>query len=264
MNDQADQAAPIIFRRQGAVGIIELAKPARFNCLSAAMFRLFLQALSEFESDGEVRAVLVQAQGKNFCTGAELDEVEAVSSSEETLRAFLQLGHQAFRRFETSPLPIIAAVQGLCLAGGLELAVACDVIFAADTARFGDQHAAFGLIPGWGNSQRLPRAIGLQRARDLMFSARWLDAATALQWGLIAQVVPADQLSERALDYAQKLSTLSRDGLAAMKSLSLRAMGGHLEEGLQAEVAVACAVLLGADAKEGLAAFKEKRRPEFS
>lgn len=264
MNDQSEHAAPVIYRRQGAVGIIELSKPARFNCLSLAMFRLIAQALGEFENEGQVRAVLVQAQGKNFCTGAELDEVEAVGKSQETLRAFLELGHQTLRRFEISPLPIIAAVQGLCLAGGLELAVACDVILAADTARFGDQHAAFGLIPGWGNSQRLPRAIGLQRARDLMFSARWLDAATALQWGLISRVVPADQLSERALDYAQQLSVRSRPGIAAMKSLSLGAMEGHLEEGLQREVTAACEVLLGADAKEGIAAFKQRRQPGFA
>ncbi|UPK29936.1 hypothetical protein IVB26_16695 [Bradyrhizobium sp. 195] len=164
----------------------------------------------------------------------------------------------------TSPLPIVAAVQGLCLAGGLELAVACDVIFAADTARFGDQHASFGLIPGWGNSQRLPRAIGLQRARDLMFSARWIDATTAQDWGLIAHLVSADELASKALEYANTLATRSREGIATMKSLSLTALAGNVEDGLQEEIAAATRVLLGADAKEGLASFKEKRRPNFA
>ena len=261
--EKAGPDAPVTWTRRDGVGIIELSKPERFNCLSKAMFRLIADALDDFEKDSAIGAVLITAQGKNFCTGAELDEVETVSRKTEDLKEFLQIGHGVLCRLEASPLPIIAAVQGLCLAGGLELAMACDVVFAADTARFGDQHAAFGLIPGWGNSQRLPRAIGLQRALDLMFSARWIDAATALDWGLIAHSVPASELGSRAQDYAELLATRSRSGIAAMKALSRRALEVDLQAGLQEEIAVATRTLEGGDAKEGLAAFKEKRTPKF-
>ena len=262
--EKAEQGEPVTWVRRDRVGIIELSKPERFNCLSKAMFRLMAEALDDFEGDPTIGAVLITAQGKNFCTGAELDEVEAVSRKAEDLNEFLQTGHGVLCRFEDSPLPIIAAVQGLCLAGGLELAMACDVVFAADTARFGDQHAAFGLIPGWGNSQRLPRAIGLQRALDLMFSARWIDAATALSWGLVAYSVPATDLASKALDYAELLATRSRAGIAAMKALTRSALEADLMTGLQDEIAVATRTLVGADAKEGLAAFKEKRTPKFA
>ena len=114
----------------------------------------------------ELSAPAPRSTRSRRCAGGEAD-----------LRDFLALGHSVLDRIEASPLPVVAAVQGLCLAGGIELALACDVVFAAEDARFGDQHAAFGLIPGWGGSQRLTRAVGLRRALDLMYSARWLDAA---------------------------------------------------------------------------------------
>lgn len=261
--DKTGQGEPVTWARRDGVGIIELSKPERFNCLSKAMFRLMAQALNEFEKDAAIGAVLVTGQGKNFCTGAELDEVETVSQKADDLKDFLEVGHGVLCQFEASPLPVVAAVQGLCLAGGLELAMACDVVFAADTARFGDQHAAFGLIPGWGNSQRLPRAIGLQRALDLMFSAKWIDAATALDWGLIAYSVPAGDLADKALEFAALVATRSRSGIAAMKALSRRALEADLQTGLHEEIAVATRTLVGADAKEGLAAFKERRKPSF-
>src|SRR5262249_18175919 len=140
------------------------------------------------------------------------DEVERVRGGEADLRDFLALGHAVLDRIEASPLPVIAAVQGLCLAGGIELVLACDVVFAAEDARFGDQHAAFGLIPGWGGSQRLTRTIGLRRALDLMYSARWIDAPTAMQWGLVNHLLPATRLRDEALAYARQLVTRSSSG----------------------------------------------------
>jgi enoyl-CoA hydratase/carnithine racemase len=263
MVDGAGQQGPVMRSRIDRVGIIELSKPDRFNCLSGEMFRLIGDALDEFERDSAIGAILITAQGKNFCTGAELSEVEVASQTAGDLERFLRKGHDVLCRLEASRLPVISAVQGLCLAGGLELVMACDVVFAADTARFGDQHAAFGLIPGWGNSQRLPRAIGLQRALDLMYSARWIDAPTAQQWGLISYCLPGEDLADAALVYAQQIALRSRAGLAAMKVLARRALDADLRTGLNEEVALATRTLLGADAKEGLSAFKEKRSPRF-
>jgi enoyl-CoA hydratase len=249
--------------QRDGVGIIELSRPDRFNCLSRAMFQLMAKALDDFEKDPSVRAVLITGRGKNFCTGAELDEVDVVSRRSGDLEDFLSVGHRVLCHLEASPLPVVAAVQGLCLAGGLELVMACDVVFAADTSRLGDQHAAFGLIPGWGNSQRLPRAIGLQRALDLMFSARWIDAATALSWGLISYVVPEGELNGKAFEYASLLATRSRGGIAQMKALSRRALEIDFDAGLREEVAAAVRALTGGDAREGLIAFKERRKPNF-
>lgn len=263
-NMQNDDA-PVRATLCDGVGTIELARPAVFNCLSQRMLSEIGAAITTFERDG-ARVVLIVAEGKNFCTGAALDEVEAVRGGDGELRDYLALGHSVLDRLEASPLPVIAAVQGLCLAGGIELALACDVVFAAEDARFGDQHTAFGLIPGWGGSQRLTGAVGLRRALDLMYSARWLDAPTAMQWGLVNYLAPSARLRDDALTYVRLLATRSRDGLAAIKRLSRHAAGDgrSLSDGLRREQQEALRVLTGTDINEGLAAFRERRVPNFA
>jgi enoyl-CoA hydratase len=260
-----DDEAPVRTTLRDGMGMIELSRPAVFNCLSRQMLSDIGEAIATFERE-DARAVLIVASGKNFCTGAALDEVEALRGREGDLRDFLALGHAVLGRIEASPLPVIAAVQGLCLAGGIELALACDVVFAAEDARFGDQHAAFGLIPGWGGSQRLTRTIGLRRALDLIYSARWIDAPTAMQWGLVNHVAPAARLREDALAYARLLTTRSRAGLAAIKRLARHAAnhGRDLSHGLRLEQQEAMRVLTGQDIDEGLAAFHERRMPNFA
>jgi enoyl-CoA hydratase len=260
-----DDDAPLRTKLHDGVGTIELSRPAVFNCLSQRMLSEIGAAIAAFECDG-ARSVLIVADGKNFCTGAALDEVEAVRGGEAELRDYLALGHSVLDRIEASPLPVVAAVQGLCLAGGIELTLACDVVFAAEDARFGDQHAAFGLIPGWGGSQRLTRAIGLRRALDLMYSARWLDASIALQWGLVNYLAPPARLRGDAVAYARLLATRSRDGLAAIKRLGRHAAddGRSLPDGLRREQQEAMRVLTGIDINEGLAAFRERRVPNFA
>ena len=258
------QAAALIVSRVGAVGIVELARPEKFNSLSIALTEGLQAALNEFEQPGcGVRAVLLRAQGKNFCTGADLDEVLALRGDAEQVRRFIAPAHRALRRFEASPLPVVAACQGLALAGGLELMMACDVTFAAQDARFGDQHAQYGLLPGFGGSQRLPRIVGVRRALDLFFSARWIDADTALQWGLVNYVVAPQALAEAALAYCQMLATRSRPGLATMKRLARAGLEGSLDAGLALEEAAVVDGLLHNDASEGLAAFRARRPPHF-
>jgi enoyl-CoA hydratase len=254
----------VVVRRQGDVGIVELARPDKFNCLSFAVHEAIAQAFDGFEAPGSgVRAVLIRAQGKHFCTGADLEEVRALREQPAELARFISLGHAVLRRFEASPLPVVAACQGLCLAGGLELMLACDVVFAARDARFGDQHAQFGLVPGWGGSQRLPRLVGVRRALDLFFSARWIDAETALQWGLLNHVVDADRLDAEALAYCHAACGRSRGGLATMKRLAREGLEGSLDAGLTTEERQAPDALRVADVGEGLSAFVEHRPPHF-
>lgn len=258
------QTAPVIVSIQGGVGILELARPEKFNCLSLTAHAAIDAALTAFERrESGVRAVLIQAKGKHFCTGADLDEVKRLRADPTAMAAFIRQGHAVLSRLEASPLPVVAAVQGLCLAGGLELMLACDVVFAAAGARFGDQHAQFGLVPGWGGSQRLPRIIGLRRSMDLFFSARWIDAQTAQDWGLVNTICPEEALHRQALDYCQAMAARSRDGLAAMKWLARRGLEQPLDAALHLEEEQAVAALLGNDVGEGLAAFEQRRQPNF-
>jgi enoyl-CoA hydratase len=257
-------ASPLAVSREGAVGIIELARPEKFNCLSLAVHAAIEAAMDEFEQAGSgVRAVLLRAQGKHFCTGADLEEVKALRSDPASIDHFIRYGHQVLRRLEGSDLPVVAACQGLALAGGSELMMACDVIFAASDFRIGDQHAQYGLVPGWGGSQRLPRIVGLRRGLDLFFSARWIDAPTALQWGLVNYVVESDKLAEASLAYCTQLATRSRGGLALMKRLARQGMDRPLAEGLQLEQDAMATELLNDDVSEGLAAFAARRPPVF-
>jgi enoyl-CoA hydratase/carnithine racemase len=244
------------------VGIIELARPAKFNCLSTRAWELLDGFRRECES-GAARAIVIRAQGENFCTGADLDEISALGDDALALSAFIRRGHDALQALEQSPLPVIAAVQGLCLAGGLELMLAADVVFASRSARLGDQHARYGLVPGWGGSQRLPRTIGLRRALDLMFSARWLSAEEALAMGLVNHLAEDEALWHDAQDYAAKLTLLSRAGLAQMKRLARDGLALTPGAGLNLEAEAATLHLASADAAQGLAAFRERRKPQF-
>lgn len=255
--------APVRVTVEGSTGIIELNRADKYNCLSLEVFAHIGAALDQFGNLPDLRAMLVCSAGKHFCTGADLDEFSAVRASTESLRQFAATGHGVLRRLEQQPLPVVVAVQGLCLAGGLELILACDICFAASGARFGDQHAQYGLVPGWGGSQRLPRAVGRRRALDLLFSARWIAAEEALSWGLVNQVVPDDALRAAALAYCQTIGTRSRDGMAAMKKLVDQGLDQTLEAGLALEREVTALALRTDDVSEGLAAFRERRAPDF-
>ncbi|MDO8742888.1 MAG: enoyl-CoA hydratase/isomerase family protein [Polaromonas sp.] len=255
---------PVVVTCSGEVGIIELARPEKFNCLSMSVHAAIEAAIDGFEKpDSGVRAILIRAQGKHFCTGADLDEVKSLRADPARLKHFISYGHSVLKRLERSDLPVVGACQGLTLAGGSELMLACDIIFAAKDARFGDQHAQFGLIPGWGGSQRIPRVVGLRRGLDLFFSARWIDADTALQWGLVNYVVEPETLGEAALAYCTKVATRSRIGISNMKRLARQGMEGSSEVGLKLEEDLASAALLDDDISEGLAAFEARRTPAF-
>jgi enoyl-CoA hydratase/carnithine racemase len=253
----------LLHRTEGAVGVLTLNRPNKFNCVSLELANGLQEAIERFEADRSVRVILLLASGKNFCTGADLDQVLAARRSGEELRRFIGAGHAALRGLEQSRLPVVAAVQGFCLAGGLEITMACDVVFAACSARLGCQHAQYGLVPGWGGTQRLPRLVGLRRALDLMFSARWLDAAEAQDWGLVNAVVDDEALHEQARAYAAMLATRNPDGLALMKSLARASGEESASAGLLREQALVIDALQSANVSEGLAAFQQRRTPVF-
>lgn len=250
-------------RVENGVGIITLDRPETFNALSGELITGIGAALRGFEQDPRVRAVLIEARGKHFCTGANLKEAKEKRASRESWSEFIGNGIEVFRSLEKSRLPVVAAVQGLCLAGGLELMLCCDVVFAAKSARIGDQHAQYGLLPGWGGSQRLPRVIGMRRALDLFYSARWISADEALSMGLVNHVAEDDRLGEEAHAYCVKMAERSPRGLAIMKRLAREGLEMGLDAGQAMEQGVVLEYMLTEDADEGLAAFEERRKPQF-
>jgi len=250
-------------RVEKGVGIITLNRPETYNALSSELITGIGESLRSFEENEHVRAVLIEARGDHFCTGANLKEAKEKRASRETWSEFIDNGIRVFRSLEESPLPIVAAVHGLCLAGGLELMISCDVVFAAKSAKIGDQHAQYGFLPGWGGSQRLPRIIGIRRALDLFYSARWIKADEALGMGLINYVVEDDQLHEKAFEYCETMTKRCPRGLAVMKRLSRDGMNMAQLEGQELERAKVLEYMLTEDADEGLTAFEERRKPNF-
>jgi enoyl-CoA hydratase/carnithine racemase len=245
-------------RVEGATGVITLGRPTRGNALLPADRVAMLEALRHFEATATVRTVLIRADGPQFCTGIDLEAFQALRQDAAALAEFLAVGHALLAALEASPLPVVAAVQGLCLAGGLELVLACDIVLAAEGSRFGDQHARYGLLPAWGGTSRLPRALGLPRALDLMLTGRWIDATEAARWGLVSRVVPDAALDTTAMATCAALAAGSAPALAAMKRLARQ--GG----GPEAEASAALALLPGPDATEGLDAFAARRPPCFA
>ena len=257
-------SSPVTLRTDGHIIQLTLNRPDKFNCISQKLLKGLLDGIERAEKTPGIRAVVVTGNGPHFCTGADLDEVRGHSQSHESLDEFIAFGHHVMQRMENSPLPVIAAVQGYCLAGGMELMMSADIVFAAADARIGCQHAQYGLVPGWGGSQRLPRLVGLRRAMELMFSARWLDAVTAADWGLVNTVVDTPELLDEANAFAQKLSTRNPEGIGAMKRLAREGAPLPIQAALELEQSIAVPALLSDNVAEGLRAFRDRREPQFS
>ncbi|MBV1883388.1 MAG: enoyl-CoA hydratase/isomerase family protein [Pseudomonadales bacterium] len=251
-------------KKQNGVAILTLNRPEKFNCLSLAVHKSIEEIVIALKADNDVRCILICASGKNFCTGADLEEVKGLRDSQEKLKDFIGQGNRALALLENNELPVVVAVQGLALAGGLELVLATDIVFAAESAKLGDQHSHFGLIPGWGGSQRLPRIVGKRRALDLLFSARWLKADEALSMGLVNYVVPEEELQEAAVAYCEKLAKKSRSGLSLMKSLVHEGLDLGNDASIDFEAVRAVPALQSEDVTEGLAAFEGRREPKFA
>jgi enoyl-CoA hydratase len=257
-------AEHVLVHVEGNIGTLELNRPEKFNCISWSLIEGLNRGLDALESHSEIRVIVLRGAGKVFCTGADLKEILETRKDEVQLREFLRDLLQVLRRLETSALPVIAAVHGFALAGGLEITMACDVVFAAKSAKLGDQHAQYGLVPGGGNSQRLTRVLGRRRALDLMFSARWLSADEAQEWGLVNYVVDDEELIGAVNAYAAKLAGHSATGLATIKRMSDEGLDLTLPNGLELEIELAAQALRAADADEGLDAFQARRVPQFS
>ena len=253
----------LVVERDGRAGRITLARADKLNPLDWATIKELSRAVAELEAT-DCLAVIVTGSGRSFSAGGDLDGYISLYKSKERFRQFLDDFFAMLDAIERSEKIYIAAVNGVCVAGGLELLLACDLSIAADTARIGDGHLNFGQLPGAGGSQRLPHAIGLLRAKHLILSGKLLTAAEAERIGLIGEVVPADELQAAALRWVAELGEKSPVGVKGAKYLTNLTLTHPMEEGLRREMDyVHRYATEEPDATEGLIAFRDKRKPNF-
>jgi enoyl-CoA hydratase len=249
----------IIVETRGRVGLIRLNRPQALNALNARLNDELAQAVAALDADAGIGCILITGSEKAFAAGADIKEMADKSAVDAFLSDFTGNWDAVARARK----PVIAAVAGFALGGGCELAMQCDLIIAADTAKFGQPEIKLGIIPGIGGTQRLPRAVGKAKAMDLILTGRMMDAAEAERGGLVARVVPAASLMEEAVKVAETIAAMSLPAVVAAKEAVNRAYESPLAEGFRFERRVFNGLFATADQKEGMAAFIEKRPPNF-
>lgn len=246
--------------KRGKVGLITLDRPKALNALNAALINEVSTALDGFEADERIGCVVMTGSEKAFAAGADIKEMQPYTFSSAYQADLIT----PFDRISRNRKPIIAAVAGYALGGGCELAMLCDFIIAADTAKFGQPEITLGVIPGAGGTQRLTRFIGKSKAMDMVLTGRMMDAQEAERCGLVSRVVPADDLVEEALKAAEKIAEFSLPVVMMAKESVDRAYETTLSEGVRFERRVFQAMFALEDQKEGMSAFSEKRSPQFN
>jgi enoyl-CoA hydratase len=249
----------IIVETRGKVGLIQLNRPHALNALNSALVRELDQALDAFEVDSNIGCIVITGSDKAFAAGADIKEMADKTFAEAFLGDFVS----SWDRIAHTRKPVIAAVAGFALGGGCELAMQCDLIIAADNAKFGQPEIKLGVIPGIGGTQRLTRAVGKAKAMDLILTGRMMDATEAERAGLVARVVPLASLVEEALKVAETIASMSLPSVLAAKEAINRAFETPLAEGVRFERRVFHSLFATADQKEGMAAFIAKRPPKF-
>ena len=258
----------IDFERDGPVAILTIDRPKVHNALDFETSDALVDAWMRFRDDDALRvAILTGAGERAFCTGADLrgvgDFYKQLTSAQRLRRSEQVPGLGGITKNLDIDKPILAAVNGYCLAGGLEIALACDLRIASENATFGLPEVTRGIIPGAGGTQRLPRLIGPERALDLILTGRRIDASEAERLGLVSRVVPLDALRREVLAVANAIAENGPLAVRAAKAAVWRGLGGSLEQGLRLEQLLAEPVRQSEDAQEGPRAFLEKRKPEF-
>jgi enoyl-CoA hydratase len=255
-----DPASPLVrAERTGPTLVLTIDHPP-VNVLSRSVLEALLARLDEAEADPQVRVVvLASAAPKAFAAGADIREMVSMGPGEARVHG--ARGQEVTRRIERLPLPVIAAVHGVCLGGGCEVALACDFVLATPDALFGQPEINLGVTPGWGGSQRLPRRIGAARARRWIYTGRSVSAAEAQSDGWVDRVVPREELLPAALTFAAELAAKPPLALAAAKYEVLRAVDRTVDEDLAYELDLWARLFGTRDQREGMRAFLEKRTP---
>ena len=248
----------IIAEKKGNVGVVTLNRPKAMNALNEALVSELTRALDDFEVDPTIGCIVLTGSEKAFAAGADIKEMQAKGYIDAYLEDFITRNWERAARCRK---PVIAAVAGYALGGGCELAMMCDFIIAADTAKFGQPEITLGVLPGAGGSQRLTRLVGKSKAMEMCLTGRMMDAEEAERGGLVSRVVPAAQLMEDALKTAQKIAAMSMPAAMMVKESINRAYETTLAEGIRFERRMFHAAFATEDQKEGMAAFADKRKP---
>ncbi|GAA1685078.1 enoyl-CoA hydratase [Microbacterium lacus] len=249
----------ILVETRGRVGWITLNRPEALNALNSQVMHDIVAAASAFDADPRIGAIVVTGSERAFAAGADIKEME----SKTGLDMVMDDHFGGWARFAAVRTPVIAAVSGYALGGGCELAMMCDIILAADSAKFGQPEINLGVIPGMGGTQRLVRAVGYYKAAELVLTGRLMGAEEAERAGLVSRVVPAAELLDEAGKVAETIAAKSLPSVYAAKATLDAALESTLAEGLRLEKHAFAALFDTADQKEGMAAFREKRSPDF-
>ena len=251
---------PVVVEIIGQVGLVRINRPEVFNALNDDVMNALGAALDRFEGDEAIRCVVLTGSGKAFAAGADIMAIRPLDYMDAYKGNLITSNWERLKSFRK---PVIAAVSGLALGGGCELAMMCDIVFAADTARFALPEVKLAVIPGAGGTQRMPRAVGKAKAMDLVLTGRTMDAEEAERAGLVSRIFPADALLDEALKAAREIAGYSLPVLMMLKESVNRAWESPLNEGLLFERRTLHATFALRDQKEGMAAFLEKRKPVF-
>jgi enoyl-CoA hydratase len=249
----------VLIEREEPIAVVRLNRPEQLNALSSQLMGELVGALENLDADEVVRCIVLTGDEKAFAAGADIKELSDATHFELYFGGRIDKW-DAIRKIRT---PIVAAVSGYCLGGGCELAMACDLIVASETAQFGQPETNLGVLPGAGGTQRLTRAIGKSKAMDVILTGRFLDAREAEQAGLVARVATSDNWLEEAKGVAQAIAAKSPVGVRLAKEAVNQAFETTLAAGLDAERKAFHLALSSEDAQEGLKAFMEKRKPDF-
>ena len=250
----------ILVERRGAVGIVTLNRPQALNALNAALIAELGMAFDDLEADPTIGAIVLTGNDKAFAAGADIKEMAEKTYIEAYSEDFITRG---WERVAQCRKPVVAAVAGFALGGGCEVAMMCDIVIAAENARFGQPEIQLGTMPGAGGTQRLPRFIGKAKAMDLCLTGRMMDAAEGERAGLVSRIVAPDQLMPEAIAVAERIGQLSRPVAMMVKEAVNRAFETTLAEGVRFERRLFHATFATEDQKEGMAAFVEKRKPSY-
>jgi enoyl-CoA hydratase len=249
----------IIVETHGRVGVIRLNRPQALNALNKALMAELTEAIETFDADEKIGCMLITGSDKAFAAGADIKEMADKPFIDVYLGDFVSNWNAAARARK----PIVAAVAGFALGGGCELAMQCDIVIAADTAKFGQPEIKLGVIPGIGGTQRLARAVGKAKAMDLILTGRMMDAAEAERSGLVARLVPPANLMDEAMRVAETIANMSLPSVLAGKESVNRAFESGLSEGVAFERRIFHSLFATEDQKEGMKAFIEKRTPKW-
>ena len=242
-----------------AVGLVVLDRPKVLNALNRRLIEELCEALADFDADDAIGAMVITGNEKAFAAGADISEMV----DKDSMDMFTARHFKGWERFETLRKPVIAAVAGYALGGGCELAMACDIVIAADNARFGQPEIKLGVLPGLGGTQRLPRVAGKAKAMDMCLTARMMDAEEAERSGVASRVVPLDRLLDEAMEAAAVIASMSRPAVLMVKEAIDRAYETNLQSGLDAERTLFNMSFSSADKHEGMRAFLEKREARW-